>query len=177
MMVNFNLLVVKKPSTTSHEGVCSKLVALGACDASGAITANADGIGYYRVSYSAPLFAALADRFARLGPADQLTLQSDAWALGEAGLGPVSAYLDLTRKIPVDADVSVWRQTLDMLSYLDGLYQGLPQQAAFRAYAWSLLRPVAARLGWDAKPGEPANDALLRERTLRIPPASPARSA
>lgn len=143
-------------------------VALGTCGADSAATANAGGIGYYRVSYAAPLFAALADRFARLEPADQLTLQSDAWALGEAGLAPVSSYLDLTRKTPIDADVSVWQQMLDTLSYLDEIYQALPQQAAFRAYVRSLLAPLAARLGWGAKPGEPVNDALLRERALTM---------
>jgi len=143
-------------------------VVLGPCGDETAVTANAAGIGYYRVAYAPALFTALAARFAALDPADQLTLLSDAWALAQAGRAPVADYLDLTRKLPAEVDYAVWQQVLDTLAELDELYRGQPGRAAFQAYARSLLAPLAARLGWDDKPDEAANDALLRQRTLTL---------
>jgi aminopeptidase N len=148
------------------DGVAS--VALGACGDDTAVTANAAGIGYYRVAYAPALFTALTTRFAALDPADQLTLLSDAWALVEAGRAPVAPYLDLTRKLAAKVDYAVWRQVLDTLAELDELYRDQPGRLAFQAYARSLLAPLAARLGWDDKPDEPANDALLRQRALTM---------
>jgi len=49
-----------------------------------------------------------------------------------------------------------------LLRDLDRLYDGLPAQAAFRAYAGAVLNRIFARIGWDKKPGEPDNTALLR---------------
>jgi aminopeptidase N len=141
-------------------------VPLGPCGDEAAVTANAGGIGYYRVAYAPALLTALATRFAALDPADQLTLLSDAWALAEAGRMPVTHYLDLTRKMAAGADYAVWQQVEDTLAELDELYRDQPGRARFQAYARSLLAPLAARLGWDDKPEEPANDALLRQRTL-----------
>ena len=143
-------------------------VALGACADGSAVTANAGGIGYYRVAYAPALFAPLATRFARFDPADQLTLLSDAWALGEAGRAPIADYLDLTREVPAGADYALWNQVLTTLLYVNELYGDAPGRAAFAGYARRLLAPVAARLGWDAAPGEAPNDAILRQRALTV---------
>jgi aminopeptidase N len=143
-------------------------VALGACGDDSGVTANAEGIGYYRVAYAPTLFAPLAARFAPLDPADQLTLLSDAWTLGEAGRAPLADYLDLTRELPPGADYALWNQVLTTLLYIDELYGDAPGRAAFAGYARSLLAPVAARLGWDAAPEEAPNDAILRQRVLTL---------
>jgi aminopeptidase N len=45
---------------------------------------------------------------------------------------------------------------------LDSLYEGLPSQPAFHAYARRLLAPLFAQVGWDARAGESANTAILR---------------
>ncbi|MEK0082609.1 M1 family metallopeptidase [Benzoatithermus flavus] len=167
--VPVGLRTVGTPAATAEillDGAAT--VPLGSCGEEAAVTANADGIGYYRVAYAPALFAALTRRFADLSPADALTVLSDSWALSEAGRAPVGNYLTLTRKIAADADYAVWRQVFDTLSYLDELYEGAPGRAAFQAYARSVLAPVAARLGWDAKPGEPANDAILRQQILTL---------
>jgi aminopeptidase N len=143
-------------------------VALGACNDGSAVTANAGGIGYYRVAYAPALFAPLAVGFARLDPADQLTLLSDGWTLGEAGRAPLADYLDLTREVPAGADYALWNQVLTTLLYVDELYGDAPGRATFTEYARSLLAPIGARLGWNAGPGEAANDAILRQRALTL---------
>jgi aminopeptidase N len=127
---------------------------------------NAGGTGYYRVSYDAPAFAALADRFGRLPAADQFGLLKDTLAVGMAGRGPVSAYLRLTATLPTDAEPTVWREQARTLAGLDGYYAPGPKRAAYRAWASGILGPVLARAGFDARKGEPAADALMRETLL-----------
>lgn len=67
---------------------------------------NAGQLGAFRVSYSPELWARLAAAAAvtpkhagapGLAPADVAGLLDDAWALAEAGIAPISAFLNLTR--------------------------------------------------------------------------------
>jgi aminopeptidase N len=144
-----------------------RLVSRGSPQAAwGQSVVNAGGTGYYRVSYDAPAFSALADRFGRLPAADQFGLLKDTLALGMAGGGPISAYLRLTATLPADAEPVVWREQARTLAGLDGYYAPGPKRAAYRAWASGLLRPVLARAGFDARKGEPAADALMRETLL-----------
>jgi aminopeptidase N len=131
------------------------------------VVANAGGVGYFRTAYAAPLFQALAARAGSLSAADQLNLVSDTWALGEGGYGPPANVLELSRRLPVDADPLVWNRVAQTFVQIDHLYDGLgARQAAFRAFARGVLDPVMARVGWDARPGEAATVAVLRESLL-----------
>ena len=127
---------------------------------------NIGQTAYYRSQYAPDVLAALAARFVSLAPADQLGLLYDTWALGEAGAAPVAGYLELTEKVPLDADTTVWGQVIETLEGIDILYAGLPARAAFREFARATLAPLFARIGWDAKPGEADNVAVLREGLL-----------
>ena len=127
---------------------------------------NAGQTGYFRSAYSPSAFKALSIRFAELDAADQLGLLYDAWALGEAGSAPVADYLELTRKPMPTTDPVVWRGLIQTFSDIDALYAGLPQRDTFRSYARAILAPVFAHVGWDAKPREADNVAVLREDLL-----------
>ncbi len=149
------------------EPVADRLVFRGAPQSIwGQSVVNAGGIGYYRVSYDAPAFAALAGRFGSLAAADQFGLLKDTLALGMAGRGPLASYLRLTEALPADADALVWREQARTLAGLDGYYAEGPGRAAYRQWASGLLGPVLARIGFDARKDEPAADALLRETLL-----------
>jgi aminopeptidase N len=52
------------------------------------------------------------------------------------------------------------------LADLDRLYDGLPAQARYRAFAGKLLSPLLAPIGWDAKKAEGANVPVLRQALL-----------
>jgi len=52
------------------------------------------------------------------------------------------------------------------LAGLDDLYEGNPGQAAFRAFAHARLAPAFAKVGWDPRPGEPDNAAILRRSLI-----------
>jgi aminopeptidase N len=83
-----------------------------------------------------------------------------------AGRGPIAAYLRLTATLPADADPVVWREQARTLAGLDGYYAAGPKRAAYRAWASGLLGPALVRAGFDARKGEPAADALMRETLL-----------
>jgi aminopeptidase N len=136
-------------------------------DGCGPVVVNAGQSGYYRTLYAPSAFAALRDGFATLPPIDQLGLMSDAWSLGLSGLQPAADILDLVQATPVDADTQVWSRVASMLESIDDYYKDDPaRQQRFRAFAIPRLRPQLARLGWEARAGEPATEAILRENLI-----------
>jgi len=134
----------------------------------GAIIVNAGQSGYYRTLYAPAQFAAIKQDFAKLAPIDQLGVMSDTWALGMAGLQPISDYLDLAQAMPIDADPQVWGHIAGDFDSISDDYDGDPaRQAKFRAYAISRLAPVFARVGWIAQPGESSPVTILRPELIR----------
>lgn len=130
------------------------------------VVVNAGQTGYFRSAYSPALWSKLTPTFPTLSSADQLGLLYDSRALGEAGLAPMSDYLALAKTMPADADPVVLATLAGQLGAIDGFYNGQPGQAAYRSFARARLAPTAARLGWDAKPGEADNDAVTRSAVL-----------
>jgi aminopeptidase N len=126
---------------------------------------NAGDIGYFRSRYSPELEARVVAAFPTLAAEDQLGLIYDSRALGEAGYAPLTDFLQIAKQADGVEEPVVLRALIGQLAAIDDFYKGLPQQAAFRAFARARLAPTFARLGWDAKAGESDNTALLR-RTL-----------
>jgi aminopeptidase N len=129
------------------------------------LVANAGGIGYYRVKYDAEQARALAQRFTRLSPGDQVTLVSDAFALAQAGEQPIANWLALVAQVPQVAGAA--RATLFELSgagfrVLDEALAGTPTQPLLRAAARRMLAPELARLGWSERRGDDSQTRKLR---------------
>ncbi len=127
---------------------------------------NAGQTSYFRTAYSPALWAKLAPQFAKLDPADQLGLLYDSRALGETGVIPMSDFLALARNAPPTGDPIVLQTLTEQLGALDWLYEGRGGEKAYRAFVIARLTPIAQRLGWDAKPGEADNEAVLRRSLL-----------
>ena len=130
------------------------------------IIVNSGNIGYYRVKYVGPLWDAVRKAAPTLAPADQLALLSDRWALVEADQATAPEYLDLTQSLRDSDQLVVWQEILGTVERIDALEAGDPARPAFRAYALGLLRPLMARLGRDAKPGEDEAAAVLRPQVI-----------
>ncbi|HET7843805.1 MAG TPA: M1 family metallopeptidase [Xanthomonadales bacterium] len=129
----------------------------------GTLIANAGQSGYYRTLYAQAQFEAIRDGFAGLAPIDQLGLMGDTWALGMAGTRPASDFLDLARATPPTADATIWGNIAGYFGTLDDFYRGdAKRQAKLRRFASATLTPALARIGWDAKAGEPDPVAILR---------------
>jgi aminopeptidase N len=83
-----------------------------------------------------------------------------------AGAAPIGNFLRLSAALPTDADPLVWRDQARTLATVDGYYSPGAGQAAYRGWALKVLAPVLERVGFDPKPKEPDNDAVLREDLL-----------
>lgn len=133
----------------------------------GPVVVNAGQSGYYRTLYNPQAFAALSASYAKLAPIDQLGVLDDTSALGMAGLQPASSVLDLIKATPSDANPALWGNIAGVLRSLHRYYRdGDPGQAAFQAFAIAKLEPVFQQIGWEAKAGEPATVAILRDELI-----------
>jgi aminopeptidase N len=123
---------------------------------------NAGQAAYFRSRYSSKALTALADRYATLSADNQLGLLNDTVSLASVGDVPMATFMDLTRHFPADADAVVIGALVARLQNFDHLYDGLPTQPAFRAYARGVLAPIFAHKGWEKIAGESDNTAVLR---------------
>ncbi len=141
-------------------GGAPQTIKLASCDAP--LKANLGENGYFRVQYDAASLKPLRAHFNEFGPADRANLLGDQYALFQAGRAPLDQYLDMLPALSGERDAAVWQETLPRLRSLDMLARATPARAAYRAHAATLVRPAFERLGWDAKPGEPFLNTLLR---------------
>ena len=124
--------------------------------------------GFFRVNYSPEDWERLLPVISSLElPAtDRLGLQNDAYALSRAGILPVSQFLTVAAAYQNEDDASVWSDLASNLRDVENLIAGEPYYQPYRSFARDLFRPAAARIGWDARPGEGHLDALLRSTVL-----------
>ena len=78
----------------------------------------------------------------------------------------MSDFLALARNAPTTGEPIVLQNLADQLEAIDWIFDGRASRPAYRAFALSRIAPVAQRLGWDAKPGEADNEAILRRSVL-----------
>ncbi len=145
-------------------GAAPASVQAGGCEAP--LKANFGEAGYYRVQYDAPSLAALRTALPTLAATDRTNLLGDQFALFVADRAKLGDYLDLLTSLHDEQNIAVWEDTLAHLDRIDTALIGTPLRARFATWAANFVRPEAARLGWDAKPGEPFLDALLRPKMI-----------
>lgn len=132
----------------------------------GPVVINAGQAGYFRTLYAPEALGPLRSAFARIAEIDQLGILNDSAALGSAGLMPATAYLDFAWLAPLDSDPIVWRQLAGRLRELDRVFDGSPEQSAWRRLARDRLRPEFEVLGWTPRPDQGESAAILRERLI-----------
>jgi len=127
---------------------------------------NAGQAGYFRSLYTSEWLKPLMTRFSRLSSEDELGLVNDSYALGAAGYEPLTDFVALLAQAQPGMDPSVLRACAEKVASLDLLYQELPGQPEFRAFARRLLHPILARVGWTGPDDESQNASLLRQTLL-----------
>jgi aminopeptidase N len=133
----------------------------------GTLVVNSGQAGYYRTLYTPALLGRLKADYARLPTVDQLGLLSDTWGLGLAGYQSAAEALDLVDAVPANANPRLVQSAAGILAQIYASYDGDPRhQALVTRYATARLAPVLARIGWAAKPGEPATVAVLRANLI-----------
>jgi aminopeptidase N len=129
------------------------------------LSVDADAIGFYRVQYDGATLATNTRNFGTLPDADRIALLDDQWALVDSGVAPLPSYLALAAAMGTDLDTRAWEKIAESLGTVEYAERGSAQHDAFTAYARSIIKPVADRLGWDAKSSETPDTRQLR-RTL-----------
>jgi aminopeptidase N len=148
-----------KVLTTLLAGASTR-VTLPGCE--GALVVDPHSVGYFRIQYDRASFDALASQAARLPDSTRLKLLNDTWTQVTAGSIPLDAWLKLAGELRDDPRLAVWEALLSDLNFLDTLARGGPEQPLVRRFIVGFARPKLAKLGWDEKPGEAAEDAQLR---------------
>ena len=129
----------------------------------GPLVVNSGQTGYYRTLYGSAQLDRLISSYARLKPIDQIGLLADAWGLGMAGYQSPGRALDMVDAMPANASPALYGRVALILAAIYDMYEGDPaHQAMVSRYASAKLSPALARVGWSAKPGESALDAVLR---------------
>ena len=118
------------------------------------IVVNAGGHGFYRVQYSADLHKRLAHNlYDILTAVERFNLLNDTWAAAQAGLTPMTTYLDLLPLFRDETDPNVWSVILASAQYLDHMLDA-QQRPALQRFLRQLLTPIVQKLGWNAQAGE-----------------------
>ena len=130
------------------------------------VVVNAGGYGFYRVRYAPDLLGQLtADIHAQLSPIERFNLINDTWATAQAGLTPLSAYLDLLPVFREESDHNVWAAILGSCHYLYRLLDP-GQRPALQRHVRELLTPLSQQLGWSPHADEDALIGQLRGELL-----------
>jgi aminopeptidase N len=132
----------------------------------GAMLANAGDTGYYRSQYDDGTFRRLVPALRRLPASDRLRLLSDTFALVQAGRADATRYLALVENLGTETDRAIWDHVTAALRFLRELIDSPGDQAIFDRYVARLLETPFASLGWDPRPGEPADAGLVRRSLI-----------
>jgi aminopeptidase N len=132
-----------------------------------AVKMNIGDRGYYRVDYDTASWRLVEKELSTLSEADRVNLLCDAWALVEANRKPLAHYFDLLEKLVERDELAVVNVAVDNFEFINSLLAGTPECETFQHYARSVLQPAFARVGWEAKAGEPVKAAFLRDVLVR----------
>ena len=145
----------------THDG---QRVAAGSCQEP--LSVDAGAIGYYRVQYDPATLAINTRSFATVPDGDRIALLDDQWALVQSRGAPLASYLALAQGMGADEDTRAWQQITAALGTIEYDERGSIGHNAFAAYARSIIKPLATRLGWDSKPGETPDLQELRRTVI-----------
>ncbi|HSC62071.1 MAG TPA: M1 family aminopeptidase, partial [Caldimonas sp.] len=128
------------------------------------LVVDADGVGFFRVRYAAPLFDALASRWRELPDGARLKLLADTSALVRADQAPLAHWLTLVERVDDEPRLAIWDQVLADLERFDRLSVGETERPALHRFVVRVVAPRFARLGWDERTDEPDEERQLRAR-------------
>jgi aminopeptidase N len=127
---------------------------------------NAGELGYFRASLPEASLRAVVRSAGQLDAASRMGLIADAWAQTRAGeLGP-DALLSVLAGFDHETDGHVESEIVRTLYGVEHTLVEASDRAGFRAYVTARLGGAKRRLGWDPKPGESADDTMLRRIVL-----------
>ncbi|VDK73005.1 unnamed protein product [Onchocerca ochengi] len=134
------------------------------------IKLNVGTTGFYRVLYSHDMLQALLPDFAtkKIPVLDRFGIANDMFALVESGRESAKQFLSLLESSSNENEYTVWSSLDSGISVLSNIlsHHDLTLRSKFNKFIIKILVPVADRLGWEAKPNEDSQTALLRALIL-----------
>ncbi|RWS02375.1 Puromycin-sensitive aminopeptidase-like protein [Dinothrombium tinctorium] len=125
---------------------------------------NPGRYGFYRVNYSKDmlmqLLPAIEDK--SLPPLDRLSIQSDLFALVQAGKVSTVEILKLLEASADEDNYPVWNSISSCTRELDILLSNTDYHDAFQTFCRKLFSKIHSKLGWDPIENESHFDTLLR---------------
>jgi aminopeptidase N/puromycin-sensitive aminopeptidase len=111
--------------------------------------ANAGGKGYYRTSYAADDYSALASHIeSTLSPVERISLIGDEWAQVRANKAGVGDFLNLAAAVKDDSNANVVSSALDGLGAVESRVAATPRERdALDAWFRQSFAPQYAKLG------------------------------
>ncbi|WP_342658857.1 M1 family metallopeptidase [Sphingomonas sp. NY01] len=132
----------------------------------GTLVLNHGKGSYTRVMYDEAGHAAIVRDFNKMALDDRLGTLGDDFALAAGGYQDLSRWFAVMAQVGANADPLEWGTVAGKLGTLERLYRGAPLEASLRQRSAAVLKPVLARIGLDAKPGESALISNLREQLI-----------
>ncbi len=118
------------------------------------VVVNSGGHGFYRVQYAADLHKRLTNNlYDILTAVERFNFINDTWAAAQAGLTPMTTYLDLLSLFRNETDPNVWSIIVASGQYLYYMLDA-QQRPALQRFLRHLLTPIVQRLGWSPQPEE-----------------------
>ena len=115
----------------------------------GSTFANAGGLGYYRSTYPASVYAALVAQVASsLTPSERISLIGDQWAQVRANTAAIGDYLDLASAVKADPGAEVVDEAISGVNTAyTHIAASADERAGLSAWIRSTYAPVYAKLG------------------------------
>lgn len=132
------------------------------------IKLNVGATGVYRVDYPADLLQRLRTALhdPALSPRDRYEIQSDAFAMAEAGRLRTHEALELSLAYEREKNYSVWADLAANIDRVDTLLEDESFSRSYRAFAKDFFAGLALRMGWEKRARESHTDPLLRSLAL-----------
>ena len=119
------------------------------------VNINADAKGYYRSGYDPEAVRAMArDAETALSPAERILFPYDVSASVRVGREKIGDYLAVVESLRSDRSQAVLSPLLNQLDFIGRYLVTDADRDSYRDWLRKTLAPVAADLGWEAKPGE-----------------------
>ncbi|XP_055385276.1 puromycin-sensitive aminopeptidase [Condylostylus longicornis] len=146
----------------------SKIITLDDISENDWIKINPGTVGYFRTSYTSEMLLQLipAVKSMQLPALDRLGLIDDLFAMVQAGQAKTADALKLIDAYRNETNYTVWSSITNSLCKLQVLLSHTDLVENFNRYGVNLYKPIADRLGWDAKENESHLDTLLRSLVI-----------
>ncbi len=128
------------------------------------VVGNAEGDGYYRVSYQGDLFSNLIKTGGTpLSVKEKIDEIANAAAMVDSGDLPPGRALELVGLFSKDPDGKVVMQAAELAGFAEAGYLSADAQAKGRFFLRKAFGERAVALGWKARPGDDDETKLLRQ--------------